>query len=68
MDLLLTYIHCDTDEAFGVQSVSTFLKPHSFLVYSDAAWLDLGKEIHRVVSSTLDNKMNPCQLSREYFT
>lgn len=53
---LLAYTHCDTNEAFGVQSVSTFLKPLSLLTYTDAAWLDLGKEIHQVMSSTLGDR------------
>ena len=53
---LLAYTHCDTNEAFGVQSVSAILKLVSLLIYTDVAWLDLGKEIYRVVSSTLDNR------------
>lgn len=53
---LLAYTHWDTNEAFGVQSVSTFLKPLHLLIYTDVAWLDLGKEIYRVVSSTLGNR------------
>lgn len=53
---LLAYTHWDTNEAFGVQSVSTFLKPLHLLIYTAVAWLDLGKEIYRVVSSTLGNR------------
>lgn len=53
---LLAYTHGDTREAFGVQSVSTFLKSLSLLIYTDEAWLDLGKAIYRVVSSALDNR------------